>query len=73
MVNRINYAKLGAVLKKHRLDKGITIKELAETLSYTVQAVYRYEEGSRKISLEILMDICSYMGESIDLILEEVG
>lgn len=52
LANRIDYVKLGAVLKKHRIDKGITLKELAETLGYAVQEVYHYEEGSRRISLE---------------------
>lgn len=42
----------GKMIRKARLEKGLSQKELAEAIGVTTRAIIYWENGQRKISLE---------------------
>ena len=49
-------------LKSLREDNKKTAAEVATVLGVTVQAIYRYEQGSRRISLEQVIQLTELYG-----------
>ena len=56
-------------LKQIRIEQGLTIRVVAETLGITVSAYAHYEQGIREPSLEILKKICDLCDVSADYLL----
>lgn len=60
---------LGERIRKARLAKGLTQKQLAEILNVTDATVNRYEKGIRKPDPEMLKAIADVLNVSIDYLL----
>lgn len=60
---------LGERIKKARLAKGLTQKQLAEMLNITDATVNRYEKGIRKPDPEMLKAIADALNVSVDYLL----
>ncbi|MBT1278919.1 helix-turn-helix transcriptional regulator [Thermoanaerobacter sp. CM-CNRG TB177] len=60
---------LGERIRKARLAKGLTQKQLAEMLNITDATVNRYEKGIRKPDPEMLKAIADVLNVSIDYLL----
>lgn len=56
-------------LKQLRLERGITIKEVASNLEMTVSAYAHYEQGRREPSIDILKRICQFFDVSADYLI----
>ena len=56
-------------LKKLRIDRGITQKEMAEILEMTVTGYQYYEHGKREISVKALTALADYFNVSTDYLL----
>ena len=56
-------------LKQIRIEQGLTIRVVAETLGITVSAYAHYEQGIREPSLEILKKICDLFDVSADYLI----
>lgn len=56
-------------LKQLRLERGITIKEVAASLEMTVSAYAHYEQGRREPSIDILKRICRFFDVSADYLI----
>ena len=54
MFPRINVEKTGINIRKIMNDKGITVKQLSEYASTSVQAIYHYFQGKSLPSLDNL-------------------
>ncbi|MEO0606624.1 MAG: helix-turn-helix transcriptional regulator [Pseudomonadota bacterium] len=52
----------GARLKRIRESSGLTQEELGDQLGCTQQTVFRYESGSRKLSISVLLELSSIFG-----------
>ncbi len=59
-------------LKKIRKKSNKTQEEVAEYLGITKQAYFRYEKGSRKISLDTLIKLTEYFNLSSDYFFSKV-
>ncbi len=57
--------KLGKRVKTLRIEKGLTLKELAYSIGKDHQSIYRLESGGVNPSYLYLLDICT--GLEIDL------
>ena len=55
-------------LKDLREQAGLSVKEVAKLLGVTTQTLYRYEQGTRRISLEQVLRLA----EAYDTSTEEV-
>ena len=55
-------------LKTLRNQAGLSVKEVADRLGETVQTLYRYEQGLRRISLEQILRLV----EVYDVTTEEI-
>ena len=56
-------------LKKLRLEKGLSQKEVSTALGLTRNAFTNYETGVREPSLETLKNICLFLEVSSDYLL----
>ena len=61
---------IGENIKRARQERGMTQAQLAEAIEITQKDVSRWENGSRKPSLEKFVQICKALGASSDDILE---
>lgn len=52
---------IGNVIKRNRLKKGITQKQLANYLGVKVSTISRYEKGLMEIPSSVLFCICEYL------------
>lgn len=57
----IDYAQVGANIKKRRKELGLTQETLAEQLSVSVGYVSQVERGVTKISLDLLAKVSSLL------------
>lgn len=53
-------------LKEIRLQKGITVKEIAQYISVGTNTYTRYEAGERVPSIDVLIKIADYFNVSLD-------
>ncbi len=60
---------MGERLKLLRIEKGLTLKEVAEKLNVTIRSVSRYEDGSREPSIEMLAKLCKLYNVSSDYVI----
>ena len=62
------YKKLGDIIRTERLNKKMTMKELAQKVGVTEGAIHHYEIGIRKMTFDTFADIC----KALDLNATEV-
>lgn len=58
------------ILKKLRLESGISQKELAEKLGVSPTNIYNYEIGRTQPSIEWLIKIADFFDVSVDYLIE---
>ncbi|MGE6416674.1 helix-turn-helix domain-containing protein [Alteromonas macleodii] len=56
--NHQDYQKLIAWLKKARLDRGLTVRQLGELLDEPFQFVSKVEKGQRNLSVHEYVQYC---------------
>ena len=65
---------LGAALRSFRADKGITLRELAETSRVSPGYLSELERGRKEVSSELLASVCYALGASVsDVLIEAAG
>ncbi len=57
---------VGMMLRKKRLEKGISQYELAHSVNLTFQQIQKYERGINRISCSKLHDFAKFLGTNID-------
>lgn len=53
-------------LKKLRIEKGVTQKQLGNVLNVSQNAIYNWETGKREPNLDMLEKIAAYFGVTVD-------
>ena len=53
--------KIGKIIRNARLDKRMTMKDLAKLIGYSEVAMHNYEMGERRMSLETFFNICQIL------------
>ena len=62
------YKELGEIVRNARIDRGMTMKDLAVRVGITESAIHHYEMGVRKMSFDTFVDICKALGlDSIEV------
>lgn len=56
------YVILGNIIREARLEKKMTMKELAKRVGVTESAIHHYEMGIRKMTFDTFGDICKVLG-----------
>ena len=56
-------------LKAFRLERNLTLKEVAAALSIPLQTYAAYEHGTREPSFAMLIELCKFFDVSADYIL----
>lgn len=56
-------------IKEQRLEKGFTLKYVAEQLNVTIRSICRYESGEREPSIDMLKRICDFYDVSADYLI----
>ena len=67
----MDYAALGKRVRTRRKMMGLTQEALAEKLGISCSFVGHIERGSRKMSMETLINISDIMGVSCDYLLQD--
>jgi DNA-binding helix-turn-helix protein len=57
----------GAILKKERINKELSIQELAEKAGVTVRAIYYWERGEKHMSIESADKVFNALGVSVTI------
>jgi transcriptional regulator with XRE-family HTH domain len=65
------YRQIGEKIRKLRLTKGISQKELANHVGVTYQQIQNYEKGKSKIPVDRLIKIAEALEVSLDYFLKE--
>ncbi|RSZ61731.1 XRE family transcriptional regulator [Corynebacterium hylobatis] len=65
---------LGAALRSFRAEKGITLRELAESARVSPGYLSELERGRKEVSSELLASVCHALGTSVaDVLIEAAG
>lgn len=56
-------------LKQSRIDKGLKLKDVAESVGTTIRSISRYEDGTREPSIALLKQLCDLYDVSADYII----
>lgn len=56
-------------LKETRLERGFTLKQVAEAVGVTLRAVCNYEAGTREPSFDVLRNLCKFLDVTSDYLL----
>lgn len=56
-------------IKEQRIEKGYTLKYVAEQLNVTVRSICRYESGEREPSIDMLKRLCDFYDVSADYLI----
>ena len=59
----------GKKLKELRIEKGFTLKYVAEQFNVTIRTICRYEEGTREPSIEMLIKFCDFYDVTADYLI----
>ena len=54
------YEIIGSMLKAVRLNRNMTLEQVAENFGVTPKTIQRYESGERKISIDKLMELTTF-------------
>jgi transcriptional regulator with XRE-family HTH domain len=57
--------EIGALIRRHRVAKGLTLKSLAREIGCTYQQVQKYEAGSNRVAASILLQIADTLNVSV--------
>ncbi len=63
---RIDYVKIGARIKKLRIEKGLTQAELSELAGCSNNYLSHVETAQSKVSLSVLLQIATALHTSLD-------
>jgi len=64
--------KHGKIIKKLRLEKGLTQKELADTLHKAESTIGMWEQGRRELDYDSLKELADLFDVSVDYLLGRV-
>jgi transcriptional regulator with XRE-family HTH domain len=64
---------LGAVLRRHRLDQGRTLADVARAAKVSMPYLSEVERGRKEASSEVLAAVCAALGLELADVLTEVG
>ena len=56
-------------IKEQRIEKGYTLKYVAEQLNLTIRSICRYESGEREPSIDMLKKLCDFYDVSADYLI----
>ena len=65
--NHQDYLKLIAWLKKSRLEKGLTVRQLGELLDEPFQFVSKIENGQRNLSVHEYVQYCEALKVDVEI------
>tara|TARA_R110000744_G_scaffold35055_6_gene81424 strand:+ start:668 stop:898 length:231 start_codon:yes stop_codon:yes gene_type:complete len=65
--NNQSYQKLIAWLKKSRLEKGLTVRQLGELLDEPFQFVSKIENGQRNLSVQEYVQYCRALKVDVEI------
>ena len=68
-MNSIDYISIGEKIKKARIAAGMSQEQLADLCGISLSFLGHIERGSRKMSLETFVTICSKLELSCDYLL----
>ncbi len=69
LINPNIYTDIGNRLRSFRKAKHITLQTLSKATNRSVATLSKYEKGEISISLDALIDICSYLNVDVSLLL----
>ena len=61
--------KFSERLKELRVEKGLTLKQISESLSIPLQTYANYEHGTREPPLDLIIAICDFYEITSDYLL----
>ncbi|MCK4741450.1 MAG: helix-turn-helix transcriptional regulator [Anaerolineales bacterium] len=64
---------IGAMLRKRRLEQGMSIRELAATVDMPTSRVSNYERGVRPIPIPDLESLADALQQSLDVLIDHEG
>lgn len=67
------YKRVGIELKKIRLDKGLTRKDVIANVNITERSLIRYEQGERAMDTEVIIELCKYYNYDYKKLLTQVN
>ena len=56
-------------IKEQRIEKGYTLKYVAEQLNVTIRSICRYESGEREPSIDMLRKLCDFYDVTADYLI----
>ena len=69
----VDYTLVGQKIKEKRLQKNLTREQLAELCDLSASYIAHIERGTKSLSLETAVKICSVLDVSLDfLLLDEI-
>lgn len=69
--NIIRSREIGSLIKKRRVEIGLTQEKLAEDLKVSYQQVQRYENGSNRLNVENLQVIARILAVPVSFFFEK--
>ena len=67
----VNYLVIGKLIKKCRLEKGLTQEKLNDLIGISKAHMSHVETGTTKLSLPVLVDIANALGTTPDRLLSD--
>lgn len=64
---------LGEVLRGHRLERGLTLRELSATARVSLGYISEIERGQKEASSELLASLCGALDVPLSVVLDEVA
>ena len=68
-MKELDYSDLGSKLRNARLNQNLTQEKLAEKCNISTSYLGHIERGTRKLSIETLVSLCSVLELSTDYVL----
>jgi DNA-binding XRE family transcriptional regulator len=72
-IKDINPVLLGGELRRQRVIRGMSIKQVAEIIGISRKALYVYEEGTREMKVSTLYKLCQVYKTDINEVLSVSG
>ena len=70
-IRAVNAFRLGHHLRAERIERCMSVKQVAELISVSPKTLYAYEEGTRRIRVDVLNKLSQLYEISIDRLLEK--
>ena len=68
----MEYARIGSVIRKTRISRGITIETLASRVGISSKFLYEIEKGSKGFSTKILCGLARELNVSCDYLVGNI-